>query len=120
MIAMHTQPFGVWMHTAGPSALRVSPLTRQVGHGVENSLAGLALAFQLTEENPMIKLLSTLVVVAGTLVGFTAQAASHVGAAPMKPGESASAPAPAASAAKKKKTKKHVAGKQAQAQAAKP
>jgi hypothetical protein len=65
----------------------------------------------------MTKLLSTLVVVAGTLVGFTAEAASHVGAAPMQLGESASAPAQAASAAKKKKAKKHATSRKRQAEA---
>ena len=59
----------------------------------------------------MKRSLSTALFLAATLLAFNAQAVSHVGAAPMKPGDAASAPAKQAAA--KKKAKKHMGKKKA-------
>jgi hypothetical protein len=62
--------------------------------------------FNPTKEILMTKLLSTLIVATAAMIGFSAQAASHAGAAPMKASDAASAPATKASGAMKKETKK--------------
>lgn len=69
--------------------------------------------FNPTKERLMTKLLSTLILASAAMIGFSAQAASHVGAAPMKASDAASsASAPAAKAsgatAKKKEAKKEM------------
>ena len=65
--------------------------------------------FNPTKEILMTKLLSTLIVATAAMIGFSAQAASHAGAAPMKASDAASgasAPAAKASGAMKKEAKK--------------